>query len=267
MPHPPKFVLEAGLYARDLEAAEHFYATVLDLDVLFREDGRHVFFRCGTGTVLLFKPGATQTSDTVPHGSVGAGHVALAVETDRLENWRDHFADHGVAVEHEQDWGEQERSLYVRDPAGNSVELATSTLWNTATRADWLRQTRPRLALDTSDSRPVEQFQHETLRPLLKLLNPTILRLVADRLARYGVDFADLDRGEQRDRLRNLVKQEGPLKQTLLGTVVGHLTEAELDVYLSHQEEVRRRCVPMLVARAQDQTDTIAEQIRTDNSQ
>jgi catechol 2,3-dioxygenase-like lactoylglutathione lyase family enzyme len=258
MPPSPRFVLETGLYARDLAAAERFYHDVLGLEVLFREDGRHVFFRCGTGTVLVFKPGATQLSDTVPHGSTGAGHVAFAVGEDQLRGWYRHFADHGIEVEHEQDWGERGRSLYVRDPAGNSVELATPTLWGTASRDDWLRQIRPRLDLDNSESRPVERFQNETLRPILKLLNPTILRLVAERLARYGVGFAEMDREDQRDRLRNLMKEDEGLKRTLLGAVAGHFAEDELDAYLDHKDEVRRRTVPMLLARAQDQIDTIA---------
>jgi catechol 2,3-dioxygenase-like lactoylglutathione lyase family enzyme len=261
MPPSPTSVLETGLYARDLDAAERFYHGVLGLEVLLREEGRHVFFRCGTGTVLVFKPGATQMSDTVPHGSVGAGHVAFAVDTDQLMAWRRHFPAHGIEVEHIERWGEGKRSLYVRDPAGNSVELATPNLWGTASRDDWLRQVRPTLDLDTSDSRPVERFQNETLRPILKLLNPTILRLVAARLARYGVGFADMDRSDQRDRLRNLIKEDGRLKQTLLGMVVGHLTEDELDTYLDHKDEVRRRTVPMLLARAQDQIDVIAGQI------
>ena len=173
--------------------------------------------------------------------------------------WRRYFSTHGIDVEHVERWGEGKRSLYVRDPAGNSVELATPNLWGTASRDDRLRQVRPALDLDTSESTPVERFQNETLRPSLKLLNPTILRLVAARLARYGVDFANMDRVDQRDRLRNLLNEDARLKQTLLGMVVGHLTEDELTVYLDHEDEVRRRCVPMLLARAQDQIETIAE--------
>jgi catechol 2,3-dioxygenase-like lactoylglutathione lyase family enzyme len=251
-------VLETGLYARDLDAAERFYHGVLGLEVLLRQAGRHVFFRCGAGTVLVFKPGATQMSDTVPHGSIGAGHVAFAVETDRLQAWRRHFSAHGIDVDHVERWGDGKRSLYVRDPAGNSVELATPNLWGTASRDDRLRQVRPTLDLDTSKSRPVERFQNEILRPILKLLNPSILRLVAARLARYGVGFSEMDRADQRDRLRNLIKEDGRLKRTLLGAVVGHLTEDELATYLEHKDEVRRRTVPMLLARAQDQIETIA---------
>lgn len=259
-PPQPSFVLETALYARDLDAAEVFYDEVLGLDVLAREEGRHVFFRCGTGTVLLFTPDATRAGGALPaHGPDGEGHVAFAVETDRLAAWRRHVRRHDIPVEHEEAWGEGTRSLYVRDPGGNSVELASATLWNTAGRDDRLRQVRPVLDVEPSGASAVERLQHETLRPVLKLLNPTILRLVAHRLARYGVGFARMDRPDRRDRLRNLIKEDGRLKQTLLGLVAGHLTEEELSVYLDHEAEVRRRCVPMVLARVQDQVDEIAD--------
>jgi catechol 2,3-dioxygenase-like lactoylglutathione lyase family enzyme len=263
MPPSPAFVLETGLYARDLKAAEHFYGTVLGLDVLLQEEGRHVFFRCGTGAVLVFNPDETIQGRTLPaHGPDGDGHVAFAVETDRLAAWRRHLQRHDLPVEHEEAWGDGKRSLYVRDPAGNSIELASDTLWGTAGRDERLRQVRPTLNLDTSGSTPVERFQNETLRPILKLLNPTILRLVAARLARYGVGFASMDRVDQRERLRNLMTEDRRLKRTLLGLIIGHFTEEELTAYLEHKDEVRRRCAPMLLARAQDQIDVIAERTR-----
>ena len=265
MPPSPAFVLETGIYARDLDAAEHFYGTVLGLEVLLREEGRHVFFRCGTGAVLVFNPDETQEGGSLPaHGPQGDGHVAVAVETERLAEWRRHLKRHDIVVEHDEDWGDGKRSLYVRDPAGNSIEFASADLWGTARRDERLTQVRPVLDLDTSESTPVEEFQNETLRPILKLLNPTILRLVAARLTRYGVGVAEMDRVDQRERLRNLMTEDERLKRTLLGMIIGHLTEEELSFYLSRKDEVRRRCVPMLLARAQDQIGTIAEQVASE---
>ncbi len=260
---PPSSVLETSLYADDLDAATQFYGTVLGLPVLLRTEGTHVSFRCGLGVVHVFDPSASRADGGLPaHGPDGPTHVAFTVAADRLPDWRARFAEHDIAVEHEEDWGERGRSLYVRDPAGNSVEVAPSSLWGTAARDDRLAHARPRLDIATSASRPVEQFQNETLRPILKLLNPTILTLVSARLARYGVGFASMDRAGQRDRLRNLMKEDERLKHTLFGAIVGHLTEDELDVYQSHRDEVRRRTVPMLLARAQDQIDTIADLVR-----
>ncbi|MDQ3546548.1 MAG: glyoxalase/bleomycin resistance/extradiol dioxygenase family protein, partial [Verrucomicrobiota bacterium] len=43
--------------------------------------------------------------------------------------WRERLQEAGVAIESEVEWPEGGRSLYFRDPAGNSVELAPPTLW------------------------------------------------------------------------------------------------------------------------------------------
>jgi len=261
-PPAPSLLLETSLYAADLDAAEHFYGTVLGLDTLLRTDGTHITFRCGPGVLHVFDPDDSRASGSLPpHGADGAVHVAFGVPTDRLAAWRRQFRRHDIAVEHEEAWEEGQRSLYVRDPAGHSVELVSQSLWGTASRAERLQQVRPVLDLETAESRPVEQFQNETLRPILKLLNPTILRLVAERLARYGTGFAEMDRADQEARLRNVLKEDSRLKRTLLGMVVGHLTDEELAAYLAHKDEVRRRTVPMLLARAQDQIDTIVAQV------
>lgn len=49
-------VLESVLYCDDLESNEQFYSDVLGLERIAAREGRHVFFRCGNGVVLLFDP-------------------------------------------------------------------------------------------------------------------------------------------------------------------------------------------------------------------
>jgi catechol 2,3-dioxygenase-like lactoylglutathione lyase family enzyme len=132
-------VLETCLYAADLAAAERFYAEVLGLGVYSREPARHVFFRCGRAMLLVFDPARTSAAPgavggvPVPaHGATGAGHVAFRVPERELEAWRTRLGEAGVAVEAEIAWPRGGRSLYVRDPAGNSVELASPKLWGLA---------------------------------------------------------------------------------------------------------------------------------------
>jgi catechol 2,3-dioxygenase-like lactoylglutathione lyase family enzyme len=129
-------VLETALYTEDLAAADHFYGTVLGLERIAFVAGRHVFFRCGEGVVLIFDRRSTAAVPTtvngaaVPmHGAAGAGHMALAVADADLLAWRGYLEEHGIAIESEVTWPRGGRSLYVRDPAGNSVELASPLLW------------------------------------------------------------------------------------------------------------------------------------------
>ena len=129
-------VLETCLYAPDLDAAERFYAGVIGLEVFSRVPGRHVFFRCDAAMFLVFDPEATSTSTEVPpHGARGPGHVAFAVGEAQLPSWRERFAAHGIAIESEVTWPRGGTSLYVRDPAGNCVELAPRRMWGLDDRA------------------------------------------------------------------------------------------------------------------------------------
>ena len=128
----PHRVLETCLYAEDLDTAHAFYHGVLGLQLHSRAEGRHLFYHCGDGMVLIFNPSTTQQChpEGIPcHGSSGAEHVCWAATQSELDQWRDHLIASGVTIEHEQTWENGARSIYFRDPAGNSLEFATPTLW------------------------------------------------------------------------------------------------------------------------------------------
>ena len=134
-------VLETCLYASDLDTAERFYAGVLGLPVVARVPERHVFFHCGAGMLLVFEPERTATSAgqvggvPVPsHGAHGAGHVCFRIDESALPHWRERLTAEGVSIEAEIEWPRGGTSLYVRDPAGNSVELAQARIWGLPAR-------------------------------------------------------------------------------------------------------------------------------------
>lgn len=132
-------ILETCLYVDDLEAAEMFYINVLGLDLVSKQPQRHVFLRCGNRMLLLFNPKecSSPDSDLPPHGCEGSGHVAFAVEEKSLDQWREHLASHAVGIERTIDWPQGGRSIYFRDPAGNSLELATPRIWGIDESAAW----------------------------------------------------------------------------------------------------------------------------------
>ena len=123
--------IETAIYVRDLEETESFYRTILGLTVIAKEPGRHVFFQVGTSSVLLaFIADATLKGDQLPsHGANGPGHFALGIDADALDAWRQKLQESGVAIEKEYEWPRGGKSLYFRDPAGNSVELITPGVW------------------------------------------------------------------------------------------------------------------------------------------
>jgi non-canonical purine NTP pyrophosphatase (RdgB/HAM1 family) len=134
-------VLETVLYARDIEAAKRFYADILGLRLTRAVDDRFAFFQCGDAMLLIFNPEATRvqaaSADTPPpHGTEGAGHACFAASPDELDVWRALLEKKGIAIEADFEWpGGGGRSIYFRDPAGNSLEFAEPRIWGLPRRS------------------------------------------------------------------------------------------------------------------------------------
>jgi catechol 2,3-dioxygenase-like lactoylglutathione lyase family enzyme len=124
-------ILETCLYVDDLAVAEDFYRRVLGLECISFQADRHLFFRCGRGMLLLFRADASRrgSADIPPHGAEGPGHLAFSMPEDQLSVWHRHLEAEGVAIEQEVHWPRGGLSIYFRDPAGNSLELATPGIW------------------------------------------------------------------------------------------------------------------------------------------
>jgi catechol 2,3-dioxygenase-like lactoylglutathione lyase family enzyme len=125
-------LLETAVYGPDLLTLEAFYVQVLGLEPVARTPGRNVVLRCGAAALILFDPRASGThgGPFPPHDGPGRGHIAFTVPLADFPAWRSRLAAAGVAIEREVEWPDGNYSLYFRDPAGNSVELAPPTLWN-----------------------------------------------------------------------------------------------------------------------------------------
>lgn len=132
---PPR-VIETCLYAQDLDAVEGFYGGALGLEMIQSVADRHRFFRADGGMVFLFNPLTTPIPappeakiHVPPHGAHGPGHVCFSSEGPGIEGWEARLADHGIEIEARVTWPNGARSIYVRDPAGNSVEFAEPKIW------------------------------------------------------------------------------------------------------------------------------------------
>ena len=120
------------LLCKSLDASTAFYRNLLGMRMVkqtVNEDdrgARHLYFGDDEG-----KPGTLVTCLEYPQlepGSVGVGsthHFALAVESEaELHGWRDYLTGQGVACTEVMD-RTFFRSIYLRDPDGHIVELAS----------------------------------------------------------------------------------------------------------------------------------------------
>lgn len=134
-PPPPGGLLEAALYVDDLAAAQDFYGGLLGLEEVLRVEGRHVFYRLGQAILLVFDPDATEQPPSnpdlpvPPHGARGAGHLCFSASGEQIEAWAARLTVAGHGIEADFHWPNGARSIYFRDPAGNSLEMAEPRLW------------------------------------------------------------------------------------------------------------------------------------------
>ena len=128
-------LLETSLYARDLKRTAAFYRDLFGLKTLV-DSPRLVAFEIAQRSVLLvFQTGSTEQDvvdarGTIPgHDGHGRLHLALSIGADDLDAWRARLSEYGVVVVGEYRWPRGGVSLYMRDPDGALVELATPGLW------------------------------------------------------------------------------------------------------------------------------------------
>ena len=135
MTKPPSQVLETAIYTDDLDAAEAFYGGILGLEKIARAGNRHVFYRCGPGVLLIFNPDETEFPSTggplsvPPHGARGPGHLCFRAEAAELDDWKARLEAAGIEIESDMEWPQGGRSIYFRDPAGNSLEFTEARIW------------------------------------------------------------------------------------------------------------------------------------------
>ncbi|MFT4876750.1 MAG: hypothetical protein ACI9AU_001298 [Bacteroidia bacterium] len=118
-------------------------------------------------------------------------------------------------------------------------------------RTEEILKLRPKIKsiqkdLNTSD---LEQFQNDTLRPILKLQHEILLALFQSSLSRDKVLFVELKAEEKRSKIDQLFQKDLSFKNQSIGLVIGMLTVDEYAVYSVDSSVYNRRIITMLKQR------------------
>lgn len=118
---------------------------------------------------------------------------------------------------------------------------------------------RPTVETRPTTSNPAEQFQNETLRPILKMQNELLLAVYRHFLHKRKVPFAKKTEKEKAAWIRHSLQQDNRLRSTLLGLIIGQFTLSEWDEYVRQEPEYRRRLTQLLGKRLTDQLGELGE--------
>ena len=114
-----------------------------------------------------------------------------------------------------------------------------------------LLQLRPDLQLSTLKSGPEEQFQNQTLRPVLKLQHPLLAQLMLGQILKYKGAFFHLSKPARQEWIANTLREDARLRHLLAGTIIGHFTLDELKNFEANEAECMRRLMQMMLQRLQ----------------
>lgn len=121
------------------------------------------------------------------------------------------------------------------------------------TRDQLVTEIRPKIKFDETSALPMEKFQGNCLRPILKLQNPLFIQTFLYRMEAVKTRFPLLSEKEKAEKIRNSLQNDHWVRQRMLGLVSGLFTEDEMAFYYQNETEVNRRVVSMLIERLTDQ--------------
>lgn len=114
---------------------------------------------------------------------------------------------------------------------------------------------RPTLELEILETTTtIEQFQNQTLRPILKLQNEIYSVLFSTYATRQKADYDSLSGTKKRTFIEQSLQKDSVLKNTFIGITIGMFTPDELEKYSLESKEHNRRIITMLIERLKSHT-------------
>ena len=103
------------------------------------------------------------------------------------------------------------------------------------------------------NSSEAENFQNETLRPILKLQNDFYQSIFLNYASRQKVDLETLSKQKKTLFIEASLQKDSVLKNTFIGMTIGMLTLEELETYFLDTKAYNKRIITMLIERIRSQ--------------
>lgn len=124
MPHPPIDSQITFLYTHDLDAAAHFYGTLMGLPLWLDQGGCRIYQVSSTAYLGICQAGPSE-AQTVDQARRQQGNVIFTFVTEDVDAWYDQLRAVGVTFEKAPAINEKYRiyNCFFRDPSGYLLEI------------------------------------------------------------------------------------------------------------------------------------------------
>ena len=122
---------------------------------------------------------------------------------------------------------------------------------------------RPNLnSLDKDlNTKEIETFQNDVLRPILKFQNDLLLQIFIDYVKQYKGVFFKLSNHDKMSYIQEALSANQRLRSLILGTIVGLFTIEDYSYYRLNLSELNKRIVALVIKRLKSQLEFLSNKI------
>ena len=107
------------------------------------------------------------------------------------------------------------------------------------------------------NTKEIETFQNDVLRPILKFQNNLLLQIFIDYVKQYKGVFFKLSNHEKMSYIQQALSANQRLRSLILGTIVGLFTIEDYSYYRLNVSALNKRIIIMAIQRLQNQLDSL----------
>ncbi len=124
------------------------------------------------------------------------------------------------------------------------------------TRDDLLLQLRGATIGITNDiNSDEENFQNQTLRPILKIQNDLLLAVFSNYINSSKIDFNQFKNEKKIEFITQSLQKDIPLRNNFKGLIIGFFTQEEFETYKLNASNLNKRMMTMLIERLKSQLE------------
>ena len=105
----------------------------------------------------------------------------------------------------------------------------------------------------------IEKFQNQVIRPIIKMQHSLLIALFKDYIKQRNIDFIDLKKEKQLNRISTILKKDTNFKSIISGIVIGHFSLNELNFFVQNSSELKKRVTQIVKHRLEDNLQVILE--------
>ena len=106
--------------------------------------------------------------------------------------------------------------------------------------------------LINSNTSDLERFQNEVIRPIIKMQNNLLVAFFNNYIRNRKIEFNKLEAEFQKNKINTILTKDVNFKNIIIGSIIGHLNENEIKIYLKSKSELNKRIIQMVMQRLQD---------------